>query len=197
MGKIKVFNDVHVSKSPYYRGGNKIVPMLHLDEVFKDYPLNPMYMVSNYGRVYCKRGYMVSQFENREGYMYAKVDSQNTAVHRMVGLAFNYVNNYEKLDINHKNGSKHDNFPNNLEWSSRSENVQHAFNNGLSKQGEDHPNSVFTSEEIHNICNLISQGYGAKYISQSIGRSYNQIKSVVQHIKEGRDWKPIARLYGI
>ena len=51
-------------------------------------------------------------------------------IHRLVALNF-IPNTDNKTDVNHIDGNKHNNHYTNLEWVTRSENIKHAFNNGL------------------------------------------------------------------
>jgi len=54
--------------------------------------------------------------------------------HRLICLAFHGLPPSEKhTDANHKDGDKHNNHPDNLEWCTRSENVLHAYQTGLRK----------------------------------------------------------------
>lgn len=57
-------------------------------------------------------------------------------VHRLVALAFHGPSD---LHVNHKDGDKMNNSPSNLEWTSRSENMRHAVENGLANT---HRNAV-------------------------------------------------------
>lgn len=198
--KIRVFRDVTINNAPYYRGGTKILPLKHTDEEFRDYPLNPMYMVSNYGRVYCKRGYMVTPFilrRGKEGYVMAKVDTRNTCVHRMVGLTFDYNPNHAELEINHIDGHPRNNYYKNLEWCTHPENIKHSYTANLVPLGEDKYNAVFTNEEIDKICSLIVQGLKPLAISKIVNRDFKQIAGVYRRIKDGISWKGIAAKYGI
>ncbi|WZX10447.1 putative HNH endonuclease [Aeromonas phage ACP1] len=68
--------------------------------------------------------------------------------HRAVGSVF--IPKYEhlkdvpywKLEVNHKDGDKHNPDFSNLEWMTKSENTQHALENGLQTSGLNDPNTI-------------------------------------------------------
>ena len=101
---------------------------------------NGMYEVSNTGKVrslnYNKTGLVreLKQKINRYGYcvvtLHIEGKQKYPTVHRLVANAF-IPNPDNKPQINHKSGVKTDNSVENLEWSTTSENVKHAFDNGL------------------------------------------------------------------
>ena len=79
-------------------------------------------------------------------------------VHRLVAKAFipNH-NNYPQ--VNHKNGIKNDNYIENLEWVTRSQNVLHAHANGLiSQSGEKNAGSKLKNKDILDIRRLYKTG---------------------------------------
>ena len=67
---------------------------------------------------------------------------RRVSVHRLVCAAFHGPQPEGKPWVNHKDGVKNNNHADNLEWSSISENVQHAHDTGLVKKvtGSDHWN---------------------------------------------------------
>ena len=58
--------------------------------------------------------------------------SKTITVHRLLAIAF-IPNPENKPQVNHKNGNKLDYSLDNLEWATPTENMQHAFDNGLCK----------------------------------------------------------------
>ena len=54
-------------------------------------------------------------------------------VHRLVMETFNPIDNSQLLQVNHKDGNKHNNNINNLEWVTNMENMHHAIKNNQKK----------------------------------------------------------------
>lgn len=71
-------------------------------------------------------------------------------VHRLVAILY-IKNPHKKLTVNHKDGNRANNCVDNLEWCTQRENIQHAYDNGLSKKGEEHYISKLTEEHVRNI----------------------------------------------
>ena len=112
------------------------------------------YLVDTNGNFYgLKNGSWVkSNIGKQVGYQ-EKVFTENSRKrtfqqHRIVASTF--IPKYEhlsetpfwKLEVNHKDGIKHNNGIRNLEWMTRKENLNHAVNLGLTKSGLDNINSV-------------------------------------------------------
>ena len=97
------------------------------------------YEVSNYGNVRSLKGEtkLLQQRILNSGYLYVslthKGKSKNKTIHRLVADAF--LDKKEgKSFVNHIDGNKKNNNIKNLEWVTRSENMKHAYNNGLFKR---------------------------------------------------------------
>jgi len=103
-------------------------------EVWAPIPSAPGYAVSNTGRVRGPRGDLSTPATKR-GYLTCSLringTKVTTTVQRVVLEAFVGPAPSATHQANHKNGVKNDNRPENLEWVTRLENMQHARDTGL------------------------------------------------------------------
>lgn len=59
--------------------------------------------------------------------------SRSKEIHHLVSLAFNGEppQDGQRYEVNHEDGNKHNNLPSNIEWSTRRDNLIHAYKTGL------------------------------------------------------------------
>jgi hypothetical protein len=80
--------------------------------------------------------------------------------HRLV--AKHFIDNPDNLEtVNHKDGNKHNNHKDNLEWMTQGDNKRHAFAEGISTgwwQGTLHPRATFTEDEVIYFCEKFQDG---------------------------------------
>lgn len=98
------------------------------DEVWKSMIIGSYKMeVSSHGRVKSMLGYISYGFLSA-GYMNFNANGVNCMVHRLICDAFNPSNDKSKTQVDHINGVKTDNYYENLEWVTPSENCIRASN---------------------------------------------------------------------
>lgn len=116
-------------------------------EVWKNIPnAHPQYFVSNLGRIKSVGAERLNRWGGRymtverilktntvsNGYQRVSIETKGYNIHKAVSLAFLGPRPTAKHQVNHKNGIKKDNRPDNLEWVTSKENVRHAWETGLS-----------------------------------------------------------------
>ena len=111
------------------------------NEIWKEIPENltcgkKNYWISNKGRFKNNRGKIIDT-NNHNQYITISFRNGNNKInhqlHRIIAQIF--VSNTEnKPFVNHIDGNKDNNFSNNLEWVTKSENTKHAHDNGLIKK---------------------------------------------------------------
>lgn len=164
------------------------------------------YEISNYGRVkslarvHPKRRFINERIlkfgfsGGRKGIRYPTVHltirpiiTKTFMIHRLVALAF-IPNPENKPEVNHKDGDKLNNHYDNLEWSTRKENTQHAskarllWNNGI------HFNAKLNLKTVFKIKRELLNG-----IRQcNIARKYKIDPMTIQAISSGKSWKHIT-----
>lgn len=157
------------------------------------------YLISSHGSVYSlKTKKMLKPAISNCGYarvrLYYKINGKYTnrclSIHRLVALTF--INNPEyKPEVNHKNGNKLDNYVENLEWVTPTENEVHAYLNGLKpyKYGAASHLHKYSEEQVITACDLMESGeYDINEISYKTGIS----TSMLYMIKIRHSWIDIS-----
>lgn len=160
----------------------------------KDY-----YYVSNYGRVFsAKLQRIIFPIMDKDGYWRVTLTtnkgnstSKSVLVHRLMMLTFFPIPNANEMQVNHIDGIKTHNSFDNLEWVTPQQNTRHAYDNGLAKRGELMPFAILTNEQVHQICQMLCDGYSCPQIAKIIGcETY-----LVQHISSRVCWQHISCQY--
>lgn len=175
------------------------VPNSFEDEIWQEIPDNPRYLVSNYGRIYSmitakllKLGESSSIPE--KSYSVIRLPYQDVKktykVHRLVAELF-IPNPDSKELVNHKDGNKKNNFVENLEWNTHTENAQHAWDTGLMERarisqpkGEDSPNSKLTLEQVEYIRRVYTPRhpeFGARALARELGVTHRQVGRIANN----------------
>ncbi len=126
------------------------------------------------------RGYYRLQLTKSNG------DKKIYSVHRIVAQHF-ILNPENKPEVNHKNAVKTDNYINNLEWATKSENEIHASVNGLKPYGENHPLAKLNLKQVVLIKKKIK--LGERQID--IAKEFDISRSTICAIKTGRNWPSV------
>jgi hypothetical protein len=88
------------------------------------------YEVSSEGRLKNSKGTMFFGHKDDNGYIRVSINNTLYRMHILVAKAF-LPNPEDKPHVNHKDGVRDNNKLENLEWVTRSENMQHAYDTGL------------------------------------------------------------------
>lgn len=151
----------------------------------------PNYFVSNYGnvksvdrKVACKYPFTriapgkILHLCNSNGYKMVSCNNKSIYVHILVAKAF-IPNPDNKSQVNHKDSIKSNNYFENLEWVTVSENIVHAFDNNLNKYGERVSCAKFTDKQIKEIRDKFDTG---NYTKAELSREYKISSAYISQI---------------
>ena len=117
----------------------------------------------------------------------------NGRVHRLIAETF-IPNPENKPEVNHNDGDKTNNSVDNLQWTTRKENMEHAHQTGLiDNRGESSAMHKLTEKDVIEIYKMYKQGYKQSEISRCFNMSHTQIYSIVK----GKQWKHLYEQYMI
>jgi hypothetical protein len=106
-------------------------------------------------------------------------------LHRLVAIHF-IPNPLNLPEVNHKDGDKSNCNDWNLEWTTHSENLKHAYRIGLKKKlvGEKNPNNKLKIEEVH----FIKKNKNV-YLQRELAKMFNVSRGCVTGILYKKNWK--------
>jgi hypothetical protein len=180
-------------------------------EKFKTIKSFPDYEVSNFGRVRTKsrkvrfvhhitknehfrktkERFLTIQYNNRTGYkfcqLYKNKKMYNLTIHSLVAECF--LEKSVGLNVvNHKDGNKHNNVVENLEWCTDEYNHKHATETGLKAKGESIGSSKLNSNCVHAIKYFLNKGYTHVELS----KAFNVSRPTITLISLGKSWNHIT-----
>lgn len=172
----------------------------------KDY-----YWVSNYGRIYSAAvGYCIIpcitngyqrialQLKDSRSINPEKRKEIFIGVHRLVCMAFHGMPSDDSYQPNHLDSLRINNHSENLEWVTPKENIEYAFKYGNRKVGEDSNRSVYTENQVRQICELMESGiYDLEEICQRVfgEGKLDKYKTLIYNIRNRMFWTSISCNY--
>jgi hypothetical protein len=149
------------------------------------------YSVSDTGLVFShKTKRLLKPQEKNGGYQYVNLWHGHTVkhayIHRLVAEAF-IPNPHDLPEVNHIDCDKSNNQITNLEWCDRRWNLQHSYDHGLKRIGENHGAARLTEEDVREIRKLRGKA-STKEISQMFGIARCTVSAIQLH----RIWKGVV-----
>lgn len=152
---------------------------------WKEVPFANRHFVSSTGLIRGPKG-ITAGYKNARGYMRFNINRRGYAVHRLVLLAFLGPSD---LEVNHKNGIKHDNRLENLEYVTKTENMRHAHRTGLVKvrRGEENGRAKLRKHQLLDIRKMIK----SKVLDKDIAKAFGVHRTLIGFIRRGVLWKNV------
>jgi hypothetical protein len=161
-----------------------------------------VYDVSSLGRIRrvktsgnSKAGHILKPQLNRDGYPLIRFRKPGVAkmkaIHKAVAEAF-LGPCPDGLEVNHIDFDKQNCRANNLEYTTRRNNMLHAYASGrMAARGEKHGHSHLQDDQVHQICRMFESGHDVTFIAEFFGTKKRYVSGVVY----GKTYKHISCSY--
>lgn len=158
------------------------------------------YLINKNGDVFSTKGKAIKKLKtviNNSGYtrIHFTINGKTVmrTVHRLVAETF-IPNPKNKTQVNHINGNKLDNRVENLEWVTASENLKHAFKNGLNKSPMLNPETAKKhSEKLKGkFTDKQFEKSAKKVVNVKTGETYKSIKEAAK--KENYSYQHFSKM---
>lgn len=170
-------------------------------EILAPYFLNgeeTKYLVSTTGKIYRYKGGELKELKitrSSKGYVKVRISIDgkvyNRNIHRMVAETF-IPNPENKPEVNHKDTNKKNNKISNLEWVTRKENADHAYENGLFGKNESFSKSTISNNTCIKICEYLQD---TDKTTVEIAKIVNCNVKIVRDIFHRKTWIEISKNY--
>lgn len=156
------------------------------EELWKDFPDDATYEVSNLGRIRRKdNNYIIKPWYSSSDYYYVELGGKQYLAHRVVAIT--WIKNEKpgiKTEVNHINGDKADFSPSSLEWVTPSENMIHSFATGLNVGmfGVENPSSKLSTEQVKFIRSNLSMS------SRCLAKKFSVDKGTILNIRNNKTY---------
>jgi len=142
-----------------------------------------LYKATSEGEIYSSiSGIYLKLTKDRLGYMRVQLKRRTYKVHRLIAETF-LDDFYDKPQVNHLDGDKSNNNLENLEMTTISENLRHAFNTGLirRKKGELHNSNKLFNDDVSIIRELYhKKSFTQKQLGLIFGVGQPHISTIIR-----------------
>ena len=148
------------------------------------------YAVDSLGNVLSKKGWILKPQLINSGYLAVTLRVGNRSYHITVHqIVWVFFNNLDVPQINHIDGNKLNNCPQNLEQSTQSHNNKHAYRTGLRSpnHGAKSGRSDLTDQDVIDMRSLVADGHRQKEIAPLYGIARNTLSYIINR----RTWTHI------
>ena len=166
-------------------------------EIWKDIPdYDGDYQESNFGRTKSfknRKEKILKPLLNDNGYLTVRLSKSGKEtyyyIHNLVDMLF-IPNPENKPEVNHIDGCKLNNYYENLERVTESENVQHAIKSGLLKIGTECKSSKFTEEQVKEIRRIYIKG-DLEFGGCALARRFNVTQETIRKLVNYKSYKNV------
>jgi len=149
------------------------------------------YEASHKGEIRNKKtGRILKQFLGNDGYLRIQIAGKTRLVHRLIADTY-LVKPDGKDFVNHMDGDKQHNNVGNLEWVTRSENMEHAYRHGLKNSiGYKNGRSKLKMDDVAFIRKNYVPG-DKEFGATALAKKYGVARQTISAVASGQNWGDI------